>query len=105
MAKWGLIKYPDDAYIITLHWRDNGGTWTLLETAFTSYFQRKVSWVIGRATIDLEPKIRTAEQNLILLPKMKKKIVFARLTSDHIFAYLFPGTICLSSVWFSTPLL
>jgi len=36
---------------------------------------------------------------------MKKKFVFARLTSDHIFAYLFPGTICLSSVWFSTPLL
>jgi len=27
--------------------------------------------VIVRATIDLEPKIRTAEQNLILLPKMK----------------------------------
>jgi len=32
-------------------WRINGGIWTLLETVFTSYFLRKVSWVIGRATI------------------------------------------------------
>ena len=30
-------------------WRNNGGTWTLLETAFTSYFLRKISWVIGKS--------------------------------------------------------
>jgi len=27
-------------------WRNNDGTWTLLETAFTSYFLRKVSWFL-----------------------------------------------------------
>jgi len=30
-------------------WRNNGGTRTLLETAFTCYFLRKVSWVIGKS--------------------------------------------------------
>ena len=30
-------------------WRNNIGTWTLLETAFTPYFLQKVSWVIGKS--------------------------------------------------------
>jgi len=30
-------------------WRNNGGAWTLLETAFTSYFLRVVSWISGRS--------------------------------------------------------
>jgi len=29
------------------HWRDSGGTWTLLEAAFTSYFLRKALFVTG----------------------------------------------------------
>jgi len=44
--------------------------------------------IIVRATIDLEPKIRTAEENLILSPKMKQLFLFAHLTSDHMLAYL-----------------
>jgi len=31
---------------------------------------------IGRATIDLEPKIRMAGENLILLPKVKQLFLF-----------------------------
>jgi len=42
-----------------------------------------------RATIDLEPKIRTADENLILLPNMKQLFLFAGLTSDHIFAHFY----------------
>jgi len=30
-------------------WRNDDGGWTLLETAFTSYFLRNVSWVIGKS--------------------------------------------------------
>jgi len=36
---------------------------------------------------------------------MKQLLVFARLTSDLIFAYLSPGTICCSNVLFSTSFL
>jgi len=43
--------------------------------------------VLSRATIDLAPKLR---ENFILLPKMKQLFLFARLTSDHMFAYLSP---------------
>jgi len=32
-------------------WRNNVGAWTLLETAFTSYVLRKVSWVIGKSSL------------------------------------------------------
>ena len=32
-------------------WRNNDGTGTLPETAFTSYFLRKVSWVIGESSL------------------------------------------------------
>jgi len=35
-------------------WRNNDGTcttWTLLETAFTSYFLRKVPWVTGKSCL------------------------------------------------------
>jgi len=46
-----------------------------------------------RATIDLEPKIRTAEE------------MFARLLSDHTLAYLSPGNTCFSNVLFSTSFL
>jgi len=45
-----------------------------------------------RANVDLEQKIRTDKENLILIPKMKQLFLFARLTSDHMFAYLSPGT-------------
>jgi len=34
-----------------LHWRNNGRAWTLPETAFTSYFLRKVLWVIGKSFV------------------------------------------------------
>ena len=61
--------------------------------------------MIDRATIDLEPKKRTAEENLILLPKKKKLFLFARLMLDHTFAYLSPRTICFSNVLFSTSFL
>ena len=60
--------------------------------------------VIHRATIDLEPKIRTAEENLILLPETKQLFLFAQQTSDHMFAYLSLGTICFSYVLFSSSL-
>jgi len=58
-----------------------------------------------RATINLEPKIRAAEQNLILLHKRKQLFLSARLTSHHIFAYLSPRTICFSNVLYSTSFL
>jgi len=48
--------------------------------------------------MDLEPKIRTAEENFILLSEMKQLFLFAQATSDHMFAYLSLGTICFSSV-------
>jgi len=51
-------------------------------------------------TIDLEPKIRTAEENLILLYKMKQLFLFARLTFRSgvpNLGYMYPqGYICLS---------
>jgi len=34
-------------------WCNNGCTWTLLETAFTSYFLRKVTWVIGKSFLSV----------------------------------------------------
>jgi len=39
---------------------------------------------------------------LILPPKKKKLFLFARLTSDYIFVYLSPGTICFKNVLIST---
>jgi len=36
--------------------RNNGGTWTLLETAFTSYSLRNVSWVTGKSAIYIRLK-------------------------------------------------
>jgi len=33
------------------HWRNNGGTWTLLETALTSYFLQNVLCVIGKSSL------------------------------------------------------
>jgi len=44
-VKWGLKSNPRAAL---WRWRNNGSVWTLLETAFTSYFLRKLSWVIGK---------------------------------------------------------
>jgi len=46
--------------------------------------------IIGRATIDLEPNVWTAEEIFILIPKRRRLFLFARLTSDHIFVYLSP---------------
>jgi len=46
-----------------------------------------VPWVAARATIAPEPKIRTPEQNLIYYTKRKQFFLFARLTSDQMFAY------------------
>ena len=46
-AKWGLIQSPEGRIMNILgpaalwRWRNNGGTWTLLEAAFRSYFLRK----------------------------------------------------------------
>jgi len=40
--------------------------------------------------------MRTVEENLILLPNMKQLFLFARLTSNHIFAYLSSGIICFN---------
>jgi len=56
------------------------------KSAIDSFFRpwKWTRWCICRATIHLEPKISTAEENLILLPKKKKIFLFARLTSDHI---------------------
>jgi len=34
-------------------WHNNGGTWTLLETACTFYFLRKVSWVVRKSFLTL----------------------------------------------------
>ena len=45
-------------------------------------------WAILRATVDLEPKIRTADENLILLPK-KKTIVSVGTTNVRSYVYLF----------------
>ena len=44
-TKW-LIKYSNPRAALW-DWRNIGGTWTLLETAFTSYFLRKVSRAIS----------------------------------------------------------
>ena len=34
-------------------WRNKGGTWALLEAAFTSFLQRMVLWVIGTLSLAL----------------------------------------------------
>jgi len=47
-----------------------------------------VSWPIARATIDLEPKIRTAEENWIILPK-KKTTVSVCMTNVRSYLCLF----------------
>jgi len=40
--------YPEAAL---WRWRNSGRTWTFLETAFTSYFLQKVSWVVGKSLL------------------------------------------------------
>jgi len=45
-----------------------------------------------------------AEENLIFLPKIRQWFLFAKLTSDRLFSYLSPGTICFSNVLFSNSL-
>jgi len=42
----GHCGYPK---VALRRWRNNGGTVTFLETAFTSYFLWKVSWDIGKS--------------------------------------------------------
>jgi len=44
-------RMPHFMTIRGLHWRNNGRAWTLPETAFTSYFLRKVLWVIGKSFV------------------------------------------------------
>jgi len=48
MRTYKVIQGPRCDYPRTVlwRWRNNGGTCTLLEAAFTSYFLRTVSWVI-----------------------------------------------------------
>jgi len=65
---------------------NNGSTQTLLERAIM-YFLQKLSWVIARATIDLELKIRTTEENLISSPK-KNTIVSVCMTDVRSYVYL-----------------
>ena len=56
-AKRGLTKEPGPQYdypaAALWRWRNKGGTWTLLETAFTSFFLWMVPWVwvIGNVTL------------------------------------------------------
>jgi len=60
---------------------------------------------ICRATIDLEPKIRMADENLILVPE-KKTIVSVCATNVRSYVCLFtPGTVCFSNVLYSTSFL
>jgi len=48
-------------------WRNNCGTWTLPETALTSYFLRKVSWVVGKSFLTFTAFI------------LKERVLFGRL--------------------------
>jgi len=48
-AKWGLINITRKPHLTLWRWCNNGGTWTLLEAVFTSYFLQKVSWIIGKS--------------------------------------------------------
>jgi len=57
---------------------------------------------IIRATIGLEPKIRTTGKNLILLPNKKAIVSVCTTKPDHTFAYLSSGIICFGNVLFST---
>jgi len=54
-AKRGLTKEPGLHYDYPVaalwRWRKKGGTWTLLETAFTSFFLWMVPWVIGNLSL------------------------------------------------------
>jgi len=42
---------------------------------------------MSRATINREPKIRMAKENLCLLPK-QQLFLFARLMSDHVYLFI-----------------
>ena len=46
-------------------WRKNGGTWTLLETGFTSYFLRKIWWVIGKSFLVSLRSFKTGVSKLL----------------------------------------
>ena len=48
--------------LVLWRWRNNGGTWTLLETAFTSYFLSKVSYEFKEN--HFEPPLRLLQRNL-----------------------------------------
>ena len=54
-AKRGLTKEPGPQYDYPVaalwRWRNKGGTWTLLETAFTSFFLWIVPWDIGNLSL------------------------------------------------------
>jgi len=77
-------------------------------TSATSVGNRGKHSLVGsctdRATIVLEPKISKTGENSIFLPKINQHLVklflFARLTSDIIFAHSSPGAICFSNILF-----
>jgi len=51
MRTYKVTRGPHYDYprVALWRWRNNGGTWTFLETVFTSYILRKVSWVTGKS--------------------------------------------------------
>ena len=67
-----------NSYILFLHWQHNWHPYRQLVTygflVFALRYLMQLSneySVMCRATIDLKPKARTAEENLILIPKSK----------------------------------
>ena len=49
MLQGTMETYKSNLEAVLWHWHNNGGTWTLLETGFTSYFLQNVSWLIGKS--------------------------------------------------------
>jgi len=46
-----MRTYKNNAKAALWCWHKNGSTWTLLETAFTSDFLGKVSWLTGKSIL------------------------------------------------------
>jgi len=76
-------------------WRNNGGTWTLLETAFKYYFSRIVSWVRPVETKILPPyKFLLPRQNL--KPGYGSVMSYRQIISSRLYVRL-KGTCSLAS--------
>ena len=78
---------------INAHW----SKWRYNGIIADQYKQRGVLCHIGRATIELQPKIGTAEQNLILLPK-KKTVVSICTTIVLFVVWASSSTHCLAAL-------